>query len=341
MAQREFVHPGGVYGKTELDYVKAKVTAHEQPWIGQFIKMRQLAVASTNTSAPGDESGQKEDGKKACANALAWYYTGDETYAKNAIGILNTWGQTFAGYRPVDGQNLLQGGWIGALLGPAAEIMRDYPGWTSADRSRVQTMFKTAFYPVLNKMSTWNGNVDLTQIDAMLNIAVFCEDEEEFELGLRRLRSRSRQYFYLVTDGPLSDQNQWFNPQKLVNGLTQETCRDNGHHSQYGMASALRAAEVAWNQGVDVYGENRERYTAAIELLATQLLSGSMDRVCSDNTPTSDLYSTWEIGYNHYHHRQNISLPNTRLLIIRKVRTESHSEWNIFFESLTHNLDGQ
>ncbi len=201
-------------------------------------------------------------------------------------------------------------------------------------------MFKNAFYPVLNKMSTWNGNVDLTQIDAMMSIAVFCEDENEFNLGIRRLRSRSRDYFYLTSDGARNDMEFWFNPTQWVNGLTQETCRDNGHHAQFGMASAFHAAETAWNQGVDVYGENTDRYTAAIELMATQLLTGKMQGTCTNNTATADLYATWEIAFNHYHNRQGITLPRTRLLITEKVRVNALSEWNIFYESLTHNMDG-
>ena len=339
-AQRVFVHPGAVHGKAELDFVKARIAAGEEPWTSQFQEMRKLAVPGNHTTAPNTENAQKEDGTRACANALAWYYTGNETYAKNAIGILNVWGTTFKGYQPVDGQNLLQGGWIGALLGPSAEIMRGYSGWDRSDMARVQAMFKNAFYPVLNKMSTWNGNVDLTQIDAMMNIAVFCDDENEFELGIQRLKSRSRNYFYLISDGPISDLTFWFNPTKLVNGLTQETCRDNGHHAQYGMASAFHAAEVAWNQGVDVYGENRERYTSAMELMAAQLHSGKMQGTCTNNTSTTDLYATWEVGYHHYHHRKQMDLPHTKLLIDEKVRIKGQSDWNIFYETLTHNQDG-
>ena len=61
----------------------------------------------------------------------------------------------------------------------------------------------------------------------------------------------------------------WCNPIRWVDGLTQETCRDNGHHTQYGMGSALHAAEVAWHQGVDLYTAEADRYIATMELMAT------------------------------------------------------------------------
>ncbi len=35
------------------------------------------------------------------------------------------------------------------------------------------------------------------------------------------------------------------------------------------------AAEIVWHQGVDVYAEQELRYTAAMELLAGQFLSGT------------------------------------------------------------------
>ena len=339
-AQRTWVHPGAINNKADLDFVKAKIAANEQPWAGEYIEMRNFrATAGTNTTAPTSEGGQKLDGQQAYANALAWYYSGNVTYANNAIGILNTWGRTFAGYSPTVGQNQLQGGWIGTLLGPAAEIMRGYTGWAPADMLAVQNMFKTKFYPVLNVMSTWNGNVDLTQISAMLSIAVFCEDETEFNLGIQRLNARNPRFFYLTSEGLPSNSGEWFAPTSWVNGLTQESCRDNGHHTQFAMAAALTAAETAWNQGVDIYGNNSLRYSSALELLASQLLNRNMN-TCANTTVTNTMMATWEVGYNHYANRKGMDMPNTRQLMTTRSRLTGASDWNIFYEHLTHNLDG-
>lgn len=339
-AQMVFVHPGAVNGKKELDFVKNKIALGEQPWSGKFTELKRLAVASSLKIAPVTSDGQKTEAHRAYANALAWYYTGEEIYATNAINILNTWGNTFKGYEPdIVGQNQLQGGWIGALLGPAAEIMRGYSGWKSTDIDIVKAMFKAEFYPVLNVMSTWNGNVDLTQIDAMMNIAVFCEDETEFKLGVERLKSRNLDFFYLKSDNIKHDANWYSNPTKWLDGLTQESCRDNNHHSQYALASALHAAEVAYNQGVDLYTENQNRYVSSMELMAEQLLTGYMG-TCSDTITTSDLYATFEVGFNHYSNRKGAFMPYTEELLLKKVRKNGQSDWNIFYETLTHNMDG-
>ncbi len=353
-ADMTFVHPGALDGKDNLEFVKARVKAKDQPWYGAYTKM---LTNSNHTPSPlvkinsntGDAYTSKVDAKSAYANALAWYISGDSAYARRAIALLNAW-TILQGFSSGTEQDKLQAGWIGALFGPAAELMRDYPGWDLADQANLQEMFRRAFYPKLNTASVWNGNVDLTQIDAMLNIAVFNEDEIEFNAGIARLKKRNPAYFYLASDGGVPAINGdggsvdafWSNPANWVDGLTQETCRinngvpDNDHHAQYAMASALHAAEVAWHQGVDVYTINTQRYTAVMELMATQIVTGSMQQTCDNDSTTHDRFDTWEIGYNHYHHRKGIDLPNTLQALLQEVRPKGQSDWNIFYETLTH-----
>ena len=90
-----------------------------------------------------------------------------------------------------------------------------------------------------------------------------------------------------------------------------------------------------------MYGENAQRYMAALELLALQLNTGDMQGICSNTKATDDIYATWEVGFNHYHNRKGNQLPNTRRLLEKKIRHLGQSEWNIFHETLTHNLDGK
>jgi hypothetical protein len=242
-------------------------------------------------------------------------------------------------------QDKLQAGWIGAVFAPAAEIMRGYSGWTTNDIAHLQAMFKRAFYPQLNRMSTWNGNVDLTQIDAMMAIAVFNEDTAEFNAGLTRLAKRLPSYIYLTSAGtppPIAGdggnvQNFWFNPTLWTNGLTQETCRDNGHHTQFALGSALHAAETAWHQGVDVYTANTRRFTEALELMASQFLNGSMQGTSANDVPSASRFESWEVGYNHYHNRAGLPMTKTGTLIENQIRPNAQrAVWNLVHETLTH-----
>lgn len=348
-----FSHPGALVSKVELDYVTSKIAAGENPWAEEFEHARRSAFASRkphgrisiNSTNDHEADLLRDDAIASYTQALLWQYSGDEVYAIRAIELLNAWSD-FEEFSGGSDQDKLLAGWTGSVLAPAAEIMRLYPGWRFRDITKLQSMFRRAFYPQLIAASSWNGNVDLTQIDAMMAIAVFNEDQELFTKGLVRFKVRLPAYIYLAADSPTpqpvagdngNSQKFWFQPNRWVSGLTQESCRDNGHHSQYGLGSALHAAETAWHQGIDLYAENQDRLTAAMELLAGQLLSGSMQGICENNQVTLSRFNTWEVGYNHFHGRRGLDLPNTRNLILQQIRSsKSRTDWNLNYETLTH-----
>ena len=334
-----FNHLGAVQDNDELAFIKKKIDAGEQPWAAQYAALLGWTGRGTPAVDAG-ENGPRDYCIHAYANALAWNYTGNPTYANTAVLILNDWAAVTNPYG-LDGQPLLVCGWIASILGPAAELMRNYPGWLPADQAKMIAMFKRVFYPSLNTMSTWNGNVDLTQIAGMLAVATYCEDETEFNRGIARLQLRNPAYFYLASDPPASRNyggsnypGSWTTTSS-VEGLTQETCRDADHHAQFAMAAAFEAAEIAWHQGVDIYAANTKRYIAVLELMAKQLRTGSMQGTCGGaNTTVEQFYNTFEIGYNHYHNRMGMALPETEAYIATGKNTEN--SWNILFEKLTH-----
>jgi len=344
-----FRHPGALNTASSLDRVRARIADRQEPWTSALEDVKQQAqpagAALTELDARNkiQAAASKSEAVKVHANALAWRLTGDEMYSRQSIAILNQWAG-FKGFVGTTDQDSLHAAWIGVLFGEAAEIMRTSPDWSPDDIAAFQAMFRRAFYPKLTTASRWNGNVDLTQIDALMTIAVFNDDPIEFRRGLQRLQVRSQSYIFLESDvavAPIDGDGGnirafWFHPSKWVDGLTQETCRDNGHHAQFGLASALHAAEIAWNQGVDVYTPQMKRYTAAMELMSRQLLTGDMQGTCADEVSTKNIFDTFEVGFNHYHHRMGLPLPFTEKLISERVRPCGTSTLNIFHETLTH-----
>lgn len=344
-----FRHPGALNTDSGLDRARSRIVQHQEPWSKALMEVERKAQAAgpalmvVDTRDQSQASTSKWEAEKAYANALAWRLTGNQIYANQAVAILNRWAD-FQGFVGGTDQDRLHAGWIGVLFGEAAEVMRSSPDWTSSDIAAFQAMFRRAFYPQLTMASRWNGNVDLTQIDALMTIAVFNDDSIEFERGLQRLQARLPAYIYLESDSGIAAidgdggnvEAFWFHPTKWVDGLTQETCRDNGHHAQFGLASALHAAEIAWNQGTDVYAPHEKRFTSAMELMARQLLKGDMQGTCSNATTIDMVFDTFEVGFNHYHNRLGHALPYTERLIMERVRPHGVSELNIFHESLTH-----
>jgi hypothetical protein len=349
-ASAAFVHPGSLESQAELDFIKAGIKSGKEPWASNFNRAKNDVMATRTphggaTSIVPDGKEMMDDATGAYVQALLWHYTDDEQYAKSAIAILNSW--TNLELIESDGtpsQGNLAAGWIGAVIAPAAELLRSYSGWAKSDMQALGAMFKKAFYPYLNTMSTWNGNVDLTQIDAGISMAVFNDDQDQFDAMLERFKRRVPSYFFLMKDGtpPAIDGDGgnpaafYSNPTKWVDGLTQETCRDNGHHAQFALGTALHVAEVAFNQGIDLYAIYEDRLTAAMELMATQLNTGSMQGTCQNDQATPDRFRTWEIGYSHYHYHSRVALAQTETLITTSIRKEAYSVLNLAWESFSH-----
>ncbi len=348
-AEGDFIHPGAMTSAERLDDVAARIALGREPWTSALDEVADLAVphlaaiGHINPRVETEAQASKRLAISTYANALVWRLTGSERHGREALRLLDGWA-SFSGFTGGTDQDKLQAGWLGSLLGEAAEIMRQHPRWSVHRKTALQTMFRRSFYPHLTQASPWNGNVDLTQVNALLAIAVFNEDRAAFDMGIQRLERRSAAYFYLQSDGlpPTIDGDGgdtsafWSHPLRWVDGLTQETCRDNGHHAQYALASALHSAEIAWNQGVDVYGRQSSRYVAAMELLAQQLLTGDMQGICSNPAATRTVFDTFEVGFRHFHDRMGLPMPYSQRLIMERVRPHGLSDWNIFHETLTH-----
>ena len=187
-------------------------------------------------------------------------------------------------------------------------------------------------------------------IEAILAIAVFTDDRPLFERGVGMWRARVPAYFYVRSDGdrpvpapggqdntPEKVAKRWYGQTELVDGLCQETCRDFGH-TQYGLAAALNAAETARLQGVDLYGTERARITAAMELHADHLLGKPVPGwLCKGQLKLGSVLPTWELGYSHYAGRAGQRLPATRRLIEEHVRAHPTGvNHHMVWETLTH-----
>lgn len=125
-----FVHPGVLVSKADLDFVRAKIAAGQQPWkaaydnaLGSYssastparptryryssLAYKAAPVAAIQAGSDGSEAymaahpelGLKsaggvehlDDAQAAYTHALLWAYTGNVAYAKKAIEIMDAW----------------------------------------------------------------------------------------------------------------------------------------------------------------------------------------------------------------------------------------------------------
>lgn len=108
-----------------------------------------------------------------------------------------------------------------------------------------------------------------------------------------------------------------------VEGMNQETFRDLGH-VEFAFAAAINGAEIAWNQGIDLYTTYAERFTKFMEmeagfrlyepLPATLVNSGTL-------SPGDGMAATYEIAYKRFHDNLGYALPKT-LELLGTIRTE-------------------
>jgi chitodextrinase len=296
-------------------------------------------------------------------------------YADDAIRIMNAWSSTVKSSN--GNQSRLYLAWAAEVFPRAAEIIRytftPGPSDPVFDVAAFTNMLNTVFEPSIIAGDPFsNGNWELSMADGLMNIGVFTDNRTVFNAGVAMWRARVPAYIYLSTDNNGSGQpvappgGKYSDPATLrcfwlgigtnantckvptgftyYDGMTQETCRDLSH-PVIGLDAMMNGAETARLQGVDLYGEQKQRITDAYEYTAAfdnQYLTsrvwpttpcggqpGSYSGQGGDGTGgTSYLYG-WEIGYNEFANRLGMAMPNTQAMIarVRPTNGVNASDW--------------
>ena len=201
----EFRHPGALNSLPELNKIRDKITAGEEPWKSAYQQMLASPYARPNYNArPAalvtkgiTEATEIRDAVGAYTQALLWVFTNEEWHAEKAAQIIDAWSGTLTGF---EGLNwYLDPAWTAAPLVEAAEILRaTYPKWQGAPR--LAKMFNDIFLPILhNRMAL--GNREFAVCNALVAIGVFNEDRAAFYEGIDHWLSYVPSYFYIKRDG--------------------------------------------------------------------------------------------------------------------------------------------
>ncbi|WP_369394971.1 alginate lyase family protein [Streptomyces sp. CG1] len=338
-APATFVHPGVTVSRAQLDFARTKVLAGAQPWKGAYDQMTASPYASlSRTPKPravvecGPYSDpnygctdEREDAIAAYTDALAWYITRDDRYAKKAIELMDAWSATLTSH--TNSNAPLQTAWAGASWAKAAELIKHtYTGtWSNADR--FATLLRNVYLPRLINGSNSNGNWELTMMEAAVGISVFLEDKASYDSAMARFRTRTAAYVYLSSDGGLPktvpSQNlntrdkivaYWQGQATFVTGLTQETCRD-FVHTGYGISAISHVAETSRIQGQDLYGTDvGERLRQALGFQSKYELGAAVPSWLCGGSVKRGLGPITEVGYNALHNRLGIAMANTQTL---------------------------
>lgn len=330
-----FVHPGLLHTLADFDRMAQKVAAQAQPWYAGFQALtanghtrltwspRPAATVNRGGSGPQNYPQLYGDIAAAYACALYWKVTGDTAYADKAVSIMNAWSSTLqnlAGDTNVD----LAAGIYGYEFAIVGEIMRSYPGLTAGNLSAFQSMMTNCFYPInidfLNRHNNTDythywANWDLCSMASIMAIGVLTDDHAMFDEAVN---------YYLsgLGNGAIAQAVYYLHPGYL--GQWQESGRDQGHNN-LGIGLCGVICEMAWNQGIDLYGHDNNRFLAGAEYVAKANLKqsdGTFLTVPYESYANVDVvqpgFSTaaqgdtrpiWALIYNHYVNRKGLAAP--------------------------------
>ena len=332
-AYSEFVHPGIAHTMAELDFVHQKVKAGEEPWKSAYEEMKKSKYSDLSWKPKPCEEVERgpynrpdigstellSDGSAAYTHALQWYITGNPDHAEMTREILNAWSKKLRVIAKHDARLLV--GMIGHQYCNAAEIIKHtWDGWLEEEQKLFVSMLRKIFYTTIEDFyPTANGNWDASMIQTMLAMGVFLDDKAMFDRAVN---------YYLNGDGNGAI-TMYFNEF----GQCQETGRDQAH-TQMGLEYLCNSAEIAWKQGVDLYGAADNRLALGFEYTAKYNLGESVHYESYESYRGRYHYKTisaksrgrfrpiYEKVYNHYHNRMGIEMPYTKK-VIDKIRPEN------------------
>ena len=355
VAQSDFIRPGLLHTKEDLARMRAAVEHGSQPIAEAFQQFadQEFSQPDYRLRGPFPYVGRKpdrhsgeaaSDATAAYQNALMWAITGRQTHADKSIQIINAWKGRLKKVGGIDG--VLASGIQGFKFLNAAEILRyTDSGWSKEDASDAERWFTEVWHPTLKDYAHFaNGNWETAALQTKMAIAVYCNDRQLFEQTVR----------YAVNgagNGSI--------PHTIVypSGQCQESTRKQ-HYAQLGLGLLGCAAEVAWNQGVDLYGWNDNRLLKGFEYSAAYGLGkevpyrhyldrtgkygfGGRHQQYVEISPVSrgSFRPIFEQPYNHYSMRRGIKTPNLSV-VIQRQRPEGRGRDHSSNGTLTHSRTG-
>ena len=309
---KPFVHPGMLQSRSDLDFMKQRVLANEQPWKGAWDRLLAKKTSSLDfhpqpaahviRGAYGKPSiGSNEliaSADAAYSHALQWYVTRDKRHAERVFEIIDAWGPVLTDFQLNDAK--LLAGWTGHEILNAAEIVRySDSGWSDKETENLRRMILGVYHPLIKDFfPDANGNWDAAIMDTMLCTGIFFDDHAIFDRAVDH-------YLHGHLNGGITHY-------VYPSGQCQETTRDQGH-VQLGLGEMAQCCQVAWTQGVDLYGAADNRLALGFEYTAKFNLGNDVpcEGTASDiaRNKLSDIYCLVD---QHYHFDQGIAMPFTQ-----------------------------
>jgi hypothetical protein len=209
-----FVHPGGLFKRSDLERMRYQVQAGIDPWLTSFNQLNAESRASFNYTVQGNPNwtvvsrdpctncnAYKSDVTAAYLNALMWAITGDTRHAAKCVEIFNVW-KNITEVTGGGTESLNAGLFIWKMLESAEIIQSTYSGWSASDIQMFKDMlvypgYSAAEVPAAvtnsNGSFYWriykgdpgrHGNQDMIAWRAMMTMGVFLDNRIMYDRAL-------------------------------------------------------------------------------------------------------------------------------------------------------------
>lgn len=315
--RRGFVHPGGLHTQADFDRVRRQLAEGNGRVKAAHDVLKNAAYAQpgvqtwpVETIVRGGGVGENyinaaRGATMAYQNALRWKIEDNRACADAAVRILMAWANTTKAIGG-DSNYALAAGLYGYQFAQAAELMRDYEGWSREDFSAFKEWMLTVWYPsaigfLRGRNGTWENsgkwwqapghywsNWGLCNVLCVISIGILCDDVYIYNQGMSYFKYDQVGNFHTPrTDNPIkNDGLTEFLGNLVVThvdsdletgaygrlGQMNESGRDTGH-SAMALGLAIDIAKVGWNQGDDLFAYMDHRLAAGIEYVAAQTQS--------------------------------------------------------------------
>lgn len=241
----------------------------------------------------------------AYQNALMWWMTDDQRHADKAIEILNTWSNlTSVPGIPLDvglyvspmvnAAELIKhsnAGWEEVDMKRFSDMLV-YPGYsnTTIPQADIAIDNHTFYWGIYNGDPKRAGNQELAAYKAMMSIGIFLDNEIIYDRALRYVSGQKHRPDDLpyesdpkipttiISNNVYRISYNWTQQFTIEdygydgvitnyiydNGQNQESSRDQTH-AMFGVSLTSQIAEMAWNQGDDLYSIRDNRILTGLE----------------------------------------------------------------------------
>ena len=322
--ERGFRHPGGLHTQEDFDRIRQQLANGNKKVTEAYNVLKQaeyaqpgVATYPVETIVRGGGSGENyinaaRGATMAYQNALRWKIEDNEACAKAAVRILMAWANTTKSISGNSDQCLAKGIY-GYEFAQAAELMRDYEGWSHDDFETFKRWMLDVWYPGIQSFlryrnGTWPNsdkwwqapghywsNWGLCNAMAAISIGILCDDVFIYNQGMSFIKYDQVGTWNEVPtlhNGGFCNNcihnegltEYWGNLIVTTTDWDQETgaygkvgqLNESGRdtgHAAMSLGLAVDIAHVAWNQGDDLFSYMDHRLAAGIEYLAAQCQS--------------------------------------------------------------------